>query len=211
MGHWFGPGSPEVRRALSRTDSVLTVIRQTIASYGLTDSLNLLVVSDHGMTPLNLKNPIDLDPVVAYYDTTATIVPAYATVSVYSNGGAIAPPPMIAGIDWMRPPPGPFSHRFGDWIGIPEKGKVFSLKGKTLTLAPGGHGYDSRDPDMWGICFGTGPDFKPGSVIGHVMGVDVYALCRYLTGLPSDPEADGSLEPFIPVLKSAAGSPSDRR
>lgn len=48
-GHMFGPDSPQMNKTLKKLDGDLAYLFQRINETGLSDELNVIVVSDHGM------------------------------------------------------------------------------------------------------------------------------------------------------------------
>ena len=54
-GHKYGPESSEVDNAVIEMDKLLGIITKKINSLPIKDSLNLVVLSDHGMTTIDSK------------------------------------------------------------------------------------------------------------------------------------------------------------
>jgi arylsulfatase A-like enzyme len=52
-GHNHGPASPQVDTAIARVDTLVGELLDGIAARGLTDRVNLIVVSDHGMVDVD--------------------------------------------------------------------------------------------------------------------------------------------------------------
>ncbi len=60
-GHRDGPDAPSVRAAVERVDRVLGQLRQGLERRGLADEINLILISDHGMTEVSRDRLIVLD------------------------------------------------------------------------------------------------------------------------------------------------------
>lgn len=67
-GHAFAPDSPQVDSAIARVDSMVGLLMDGIASRGLADRVNLVVVADHGMTAVSPDRVLFLDDYAAPSD-----------------------------------------------------------------------------------------------------------------------------------------------
>lgn len=56
VGHSFGPGSPEVQASVESMDQSLGYLMQQFDSLHLWDKVNLIVLSDHGMVSVDMRN-----------------------------------------------------------------------------------------------------------------------------------------------------------
>ena len=59
-GHKYGPRSPEVAQQVRVVDEVLGYLVDGVRSRGLDSTLNVIVVSDHGMTNISLDRMIEI-------------------------------------------------------------------------------------------------------------------------------------------------------
>lgn len=64
VGHDYGPDSPEMSEALRHVDASLGLLENGIRDLRLADRTTLVVVSDHGMTPVSDQRAIFLDDYV---------------------------------------------------------------------------------------------------------------------------------------------------
>src|SRR4029453_7374363 len=71
-GHANGPDSPEVRDAIVRDDAYIGRLVEGLTRRGLIDRVNLIVVSDHGMTAVDDTRVIGADDFVA---PTVVLIP----------------------------------------------------------------------------------------------------------------------------------------
>ncbi|GFF33631.1 uncharacterized pyrophosphatase/phosphodiesterase C725.05c [Aspergillus udagawae] len=60
-GHTFGPNSTEIRNTISQVDSMLAELMSGLRNRNLTDIVNLVIVSDHGMATTATERLIQLD------------------------------------------------------------------------------------------------------------------------------------------------------
>ncbi|KPI43461.1 putative pyrophosphatase/phosphodiesterase [Cyphellophora attinorum] len=63
-GHRYGPNSTEIRATIADVDSMLTMIVEGLVQRNLTEIVNLVVVSDHGMATTSTKRIIQLDELI---------------------------------------------------------------------------------------------------------------------------------------------------
>jgi predicted AlkP superfamily pyrophosphatase or phosphodiesterase len=64
MGHLAGPNSTEIRGTLADVDSMLTLLTEGLFARNLTEIVNMVVVSDHGMATTSTSRLIQLDDLV---------------------------------------------------------------------------------------------------------------------------------------------------
>jgi predicted AlkP superfamily pyrophosphatase or phosphodiesterase len=63
-GHKYGPNSTEIRGTISDVDSMLTMIVEGLVERNLTEIVNLVIVSDHGMATTSAKRIVQLDDII---------------------------------------------------------------------------------------------------------------------------------------------------
>lgn len=59
-GHAFSPSSQQERDMVLKVDSFVCELQQQVSRYGLDDRVNIIIVSDHGMETVCLRDVIDL-------------------------------------------------------------------------------------------------------------------------------------------------------
>ena len=57
-GHWFGPDSPEIVEKIREMDGILGYLMEKLEENKLTDKVNVIVTSDHGMFSVDVKNKV---------------------------------------------------------------------------------------------------------------------------------------------------------
>ena len=205
-GHDFSPDSPGTRDAVLRVDAVLGKLIDGLKKRGIWSDVNLIIVSDHGMTVEDPKNTIVLDllfdPGLAekvfwtpeivsifpnpgkedlIYKTLSDKLPAHA--KVYRKAE------MPARFHYSNSP------RIAPLLVLPDEGWTLITKAKLdeqkiegkVEALKGGHGYDNELPSMRAIFIAEGPAFKQGVVIEPFENVDVYNLLAKILGLKPAP------------------------
>jgi predicted AlkP superfamily pyrophosphatase or phosphodiesterase len=193
-GHDFGVESPELTRAARHLDDALGQVVAGVRTLGLEDRTSVVVVSDHGMTPLSYDRVIYLDELVDV-----------STVDVLEWGANLHLRPRDGDVDALyrrlhgkhraltvykrEQMPARFhfraSPRIPAIIGIPADGWVVS-SGQRLAereLGAGAHGYDPRDRNMQALFVAAGPAVRHGLVVEPFENVHVYELLCALLGL----------------------------
>ena len=203
-GHNFGPQDPRTREAFRNMDAQLHDLWDNIQQGPRKDSVNLIVVSDHGMTFVTPERKIEckryLNP--KWVERIEGNLPAqiychkgYAD-SVYNALKAI--PHMRV---WRKNEIPAYLHygtheNIGDVIADPQEGWLVT-DGKVK--AGGMHGYDPTYSDMQAIFRAMGPSFRHIDY-PHFPNVDVYALLCHLIGVTPAPN-DGNLNDINAILK----------
>lgn len=192
--HDYGPGSEELRQAVTLADSYLLRLLDGIDRLGFADQAYVVVVSDHGQAAWNEKPPfvlsehVDLDgfvirdhsSYVELYNTGATELQARQLVATinhsWHHGRAYTRREMPS--HWRVTE----DRRFADVVVMAEPGHaVISRPGRSINK--GNHGYDPAAPDMHGIFYAQGPALPPATVIDQVHSVDIYPLMAAALGL----------------------------
>src|SRR5690606_27452376 len=57
-GHQYGPTSPEVKASVKQIDAALTDLYKGLEERGIANSVNIIIVSDHGMTDISNNQTI---------------------------------------------------------------------------------------------------------------------------------------------------------
>ncbi|HEX7113384.1 MAG TPA: ectonucleotide pyrophosphatase/phosphodiesterase [Mizugakiibacter sp.] len=214
-GHWHGPDSPELSAALRDTDAALARLVDGLRRRGLYDRVNLVIVSDHGMTATSpaqtiyLDDLIDLSDVdVVTYDVPAELNPkpehaaavARALLAPHPHLRCYARDALPARLHYGSNP------RVAAIVCIPDDGWLVSTharQAKRKRALLGEHGYDNDDPAMRALFVAHGPDFRRGVVLPEFPNVDVYPLLAHLLGIRPQPN-DGDLTPLRGALAMPA-------
>jgi predicted AlkP superfamily pyrophosphatase or phosphodiesterase len=200
IGHKFGPDSPELIAAIKLQDDRIGTIMDRLRAEHL--AVNLVVVSDHGMTPVSPERVIllnrYLDPATVQIDFDGPVCglrPRSGDVAGLLQRLASLPHAKAWRVEDL---PARF-HVGGNprnppvWI-VPEEGweiytqaRLDSYQGR---FSKADHGYDPAFASMRGILIAQGPSFQSGGrVIDAVENIHVYnLLCAalHLTPAPND-------------------------
>jgi predicted AlkP superfamily pyrophosphatase or phosphodiesterase len=63
-GHKYGPNSTEIRGTIADADNMLTLLVEGLLARNLTEIVNIIVVSDHGMATTSTSRAIQLDDLI---------------------------------------------------------------------------------------------------------------------------------------------------
>lgn len=211
-GHRFGPDAPETRAAIARVDSAVTAIWRGIQTAGAASRVNLIVVSDHGMSSTSASRRIVLED---WLDSTsfrvveanpvATIIPApgreaeiVARLSRAGHLGVYRKAEIPARWHFRA------NARITPVVAVADEGWVISTRDRVRRLPDygngGAHGYDNALPVMQAVFVAAGPAFAQAKEVPRVRNVDVYALMAHILGLRPAPN-DGSLDSIRVVLR----------
>lgn len=216
-GHDFGPDSPQVNDALRRVDDALGYLTAQLRRRGLYESMNLVVVSDHGManvppgnivfadqeTDLNALDAVSFGvmatfnpkPGVDVSKAVARLLGPHEHMTCYRKED------LPARLDYGRNPRVPAYICLADtgWAIISHE----ALAKRTTPMSRGEHGYDNLDPNMRALFVARGPAFAHGATIAPFPNVDVYPLLAHLLGFEPLPN-DGNLDAVKGLLAPAA-------
>jgi predicted AlkP superfamily pyrophosphatase or phosphodiesterase len=218
-GHAHGPDSEEVNRAAAQVDAAIGRLREGLASRGLLQDANLVIVADHGMAAVPPDHRIYLDDYIA---------PAEVSVVTAGAVAELAPAPgadtrrLMAARDHMRcSPKGELPARFHyganpripPVVCVAQVGWIITTREAAArhpeTGVIGEHGYDNAAPEMAALFVAHGPAFRRGMVAPPFDNVDVEPLLAHLLRVASPP-VDGSLAPVGAMLQPsdpAGGGP----
>ena len=199
-GHRYGHDSPELVAAVKLLDTRVGALVARLEREGI--AANLIVVSDHGMTPcdadrvLLLDDYLDLATVQIDFDETCVGLRPLAGSDVAALMQALAklPPqakayraeelPVRFHVDAANPRVPPV------WIVPAEGWQVMRRSLYNIVRASflkGQHGYDPALTAMHGIFIAHGPAFKAGVVLEPVENVHLYNLLCATLGLKAAP------------------------
>lgn len=208
-GHEFGPDAPQTDSAIARVDTQVGALVAGLAARGLAGRVNLIVVSDHGMSATSPERRIYLDD---YLDLSRVIVVDWSPVA------AITPRPGYEDSAYARlrgahpqlavyhkaevPARLHFNQhpRITPIVAIAADGWSVTARGRRQYGPGGNHGSDPELPSMGALFIAAGPAFRRGAVVEPFGAVHVYALMAHITGLPPASH-DGSLDSVRALLR----------
>ncbi|MCX7612240.1 MAG: ectonucleotide pyrophosphatase/phosphodiesterase [Ignavibacterium sp.] len=211
-GHKYGPKSEETNNAVKTVDSILGHLINGLKDIGIADSVNLIVLSDHGMTSTPSTKVINIEeiisnpqikifgkgPFVHLYGKKNDLDDAYKKLLNSKKNFSVYYKSEIPEYFNFKNNP-----MIGDIFVLADLGYSLLtnkdiIKDKEYTK--GNHGYDNNNIDMHGIFYAMGPSFKKGYKVGTIKNVNIYPLlCELLNIIPNQ-NIDGKLEEIEFIL-----------
>lgn len=209
-GHRYGPNSPELVRALESVDASLGRLLRGFEQRGLTDRINVIVTSDHGMAETSRQRVVFVDDLVTPAD--GEIVDLNPTLGVWPRPGReeavytklVAAHPRLSVYRRANTP----EHwqyrnheRIPPIVGVVDEGwsvmrraSVMEAFAANIRRVGGNHGYDPHVKSMQALFVAVGPAFRANVVVPPFENVDVYELmCRILGVQPARNDGDPAI------------------
>jgi predicted AlkP superfamily pyrophosphatase or phosphodiesterase len=209
-GHDFGPESAETKAAVQLVDGYIADLVAAVNSTGL--AVNFILVSDHGMTQVDQKNPIKTPASIdkqkfkistsgsmiqLYANEASAILPLYAKLKASAVDYEVYLKKDVPKRLHYRPKDDRFN-RIGDLVLLAKWPKVFA----DWKVNPGFHGFDpSTVPDMKATFYAWGPAFKQGLQVPAFKNVEVYDVVTQILGLNKTSKTDGTGKVAKKILK----------
>ena len=214
-GHHFGPDSPETEKAIHLVDAAIGRLVEKVKQLGL-ENVNYLFVSDHGMTKVDVENPIAIPKLLfnkARFDfyNSQTLMRVVVKnpdeiKSVYQELKKNKTADYEVFLNRKFPKKLNFSlkddryDRIGQIILVPKAPKIFLEEGQRTSL--GKHGYNPYEvPEMKASFIAFGPAFKQGKIIGEFQNVNIYPIVTDILKLKITEPIDGRQKVAKEVLK----------
>ena len=211
--HAVGPAGARTDTAIAAVDSAVGALVAGIARLGLTDVVNVVVVSDHGMAPTAPDRVIYLDDYVSLdslevidWSPVAAIAPLPGKAAYVYRQLKDANPHLAvyrradvpARLHFNANP------RITPIVGIADEGWTIMSRtqGALYNWAAnkGAHGYDNLLSSMGALFVAAGPAFKRGLTVPAFQNIHVYPLLAALLGVSPAP-VDGSLDSVRVLLR----------
>ena len=203
VGHVFGPDSDELNAELRVLDATIKQLNNGLVERGIQNQVNLIIVSDHGMTTTSPDRVIFLDDLLP--DGYAHIVSYGVLTGIVPKRGHGRDTEAILLRDhenmrcWRKSQlPERFhygkNNRVPALLCLANRGWVISNRAAMAAQARfnyGEHGYDIDEPEMRALFIAHGPAFHDGLVLPPIDNVDVYPLLTRLLGIQPEPN-DGN-------------------
>jgi predicted AlkP superfamily pyrophosphatase or phosphodiesterase len=211
-GHRHGPDSPEVTARVRSIDRLLGAFLRDVSRLPCAPRLNLMVVSDHGMT--SRRGRLDVQGELSRHHVTARTLASGGTANVYlrrssDRARAIDALRQLSG---LRVYPGEalprelhyrFPGRTGDLVLLAPLG--VDLGGESAGSPDAGagvHGFRGTEDEMGGIFFGWGPAFARGRRLSRIQAVDVYSIGCLVLGLRPARDTQGEVPEGLLTLRA---------
>ncbi|MFH1196406.1 MAG: ectonucleotide pyrophosphatase/phosphodiesterase [bacterium] len=214
-GHEYGPNSPEINDAIKTLDGNLDSLYKGITALGLKDSINVILISDHGMTEVSLDRLINLEtilsgldfsaydngPVVMIFPDESSTSEIYDRLKQNENHYKVYLKDNIP--DYYHFSKHPF---IAPIILIADLGWTIvdnlNFMKEHFYSAKGNHGYPVDEIDMHGIFIAEGPAFRKGLKTGTLWNIDIYPLLCKIFGIEPRSNIDGNLERIEFILNT---------
>jgi len=198
--HSYGPVSVQTGKMISRLDSLIGVLRTKLSALPEAKKIDLIILSDHGMSAVSYERYIDLK----------SLVPARMISSISGGNPVYLINPSDGKKDsvlfllnkstglkaWSKSQL-PQKWHYGTNPRIPEIVVVadsswsIGTRPDASSVRGGAHGYDNSNSDMFSIFYAAGPSFKRNYTFKELNNVDIYNLiCRVLNIIPAKNDGD---------------------
>ena len=210
-GHEYGPNSQETILQIERMDNVLGDLISKTNNLSISSKLNIIIVSDHGMTDVYPEKTIDLS---SYTDLSSLdVTGAGPTVFISSNSKKLLKRTYNdlkniknAKIYLKNKIPQRFHYRnhvrIPDILIVADEGWSLMPLGHGSYNPKGSHGYDNRLDNMKAIFIANGPSFKSGYTRDEFENIHIYPLVAHILGIEPFEKIDGDLEKVKDLLSN---------
>ncbi|MDX1740701.1 MAG: ectonucleotide pyrophosphatase/phosphodiesterase, partial [Rhodothermales bacterium] len=202
-GHRYGVDDPRTAESVREIDGVLGQLFAGLRTRGLFEHINIIVVSDHGMTDLSPDRVIFLDdylgpddaevidwsPVLALRPKSLSLDSLFRRLSdAHPNLAVYRREELPSRLHYSDHP------RIAPLIGIADEGWSIGRRSRfdERYYQGANHGYDNALESMQGILVAHGPAFERGKRIPSVENIHLYELMADILGVEPAPN-DGSL------------------
>ena len=209
-GHESGPDSPALPQAVLQIDAAMGRLLDGLDARGLTDRVNVIVVADHGMSPISPDSVVALDEYFAP-DALLRTTGGNPDLGLWPRPGledsvvrALAgknPHLMV----WRRDSiPERFHYRASSRIppvlalalpGWSVARRRSDVASRPAQFSGGTHGYDDTVTVMRALFVAAGPAFRQGAMAAPFRNIHIYDLIAGILGLapaPNDGSADST-------------------
>jgi len=213
-GHKFGPNSDSINWAINQMDLTTKYLLEEINKTDIKDSLNIIFVSDHGMTEISPEWTINVDDILNGLSyKTQNSGPVMFIDTKKENQQKI--------FDLLKKNENHYKaykkseipeyfhynkHPFiSEIVLIADLGWSLIDKNSNKDYSNGevrgNHGYDNRNIEMHGFFLAKGPAFKSGYKTGTIKNIDIYPLLCKIFNIEPRQNIDGDLERIGHILK----------
>ena len=211
-GQKYGPRSKENKLMVESVDRTIGNILNKLKTLTIYKKLNVILVSDHGMTEIDKTKKIVLSKYIdtkkikmegsgaytlLYSDKNNEIEKSYLKLKQLSNIDVYKKENIPDKWRFKR------HHRIKDILIVAKEGWTIlkdNLEGSYYFYSKAAHGYDNDLQSMQAIFFAQGPAFKKDYTISSINNIDIYPLIAHILNIKSYHEIDGKLENVINLL-----------
>ena len=215
VSHRYGPEAPETFASIREVDARIGDLVAGIEKRGLSDRVDLVIVSDHGMAEVGPDRVVYVEDYVELEEGEAFELGAILQIYphegredlIYKALHGASPhlaiyrreeiPEHYHLRDHPRTPP---------ILGVPDVGWEVATRSVMQkyrgSMLKGDHGQDPGDPRMHGLFVASGPAIRSGVVIERFEAVEIYNLLTAILGLQPAPN-DGDSRHLDEILLTA--------
>ena len=204
-GHDYGPNSEQTNDAIKYLDTATGYLFDQLKEINLYDSLDVIFVSDHGMTEISPERVINIEKIVGNYKCNYNdngpfmqvepakddLMKVYDVLKKNENHYKVyLKKNMPVYFHYSK---SPFIYSI---IIVADLGwsLVTNTNSDWIKKAKGNHGYDNNQMNMHGIFLAEGPHFKKGYRTGTLWNIDIYPLLCKIFNIYPRSNIDGKLE-----------------
>lgn len=189
-GHRFAADSPELRKAIAEVDERIGQLVSGLAE--LHQPANIVVVSDHGMTPADPAKVVDLTTLIDAPSMIPVEMGMYATIEPAAGTDDRVFDALVGAHDhvtcWRKSDVPERLHfgrnpRVAAIVCLPEIGWTLIVGTPRYPVEGGNHGGDNADPAVLAVFVAAGPAIGARGAVPRVDNVDVYPLLARLIGV----------------------------
>jgi predicted AlkP superfamily pyrophosphatase or phosphodiesterase len=209
-GHQLGPDAPAMQNSVTEVDQAIARLLAGLDRLALRERANLVIVSDHGMSPTSPDRVIFLEDLVDLASVEVEATGTYA--GVRPKPGTRTAAALAEAIRAKAPPhlqvyerghlPDRFHYDHNDRIPavmlVPDDQWCVEVKvgwpARAVNYEKGNHGWDNATPNMGALFIGNGPAFRRGAELPDMENIHVYnLLCAVLGVQPAPNDGDQRL------------------
>ena len=218
-GHEYGNNSVEVQHAVHDIDDVIGYLITRLKNE-ITEPVNLILVSDHGMTPAGDENAIPMNRVIPEQLSTqkgVLVVNGHTQLNIYfdkniKNDDRTSIFNQLSNDATAQYQVFQKGHYPNHWHFNQSQAVIpdlivnaqppFTFVSKGKHASAGTHGYDPKgNNDLAAIFIASGPNFKQGLIIEPFENVHVFPLITQLLGIKNPENIDGNVDVLSNILK----------
>jgi len=213
-GHRYGPNSEELNKSIQRLDSLVGYIYTNLEEINMADSVNVIFVSDHGMTEISPERTINIENFLKGLDYKLGGVKTFAMIEPSEKEFDEVYNQLKNNQDHYRVY---LKNDIPEYIHFKNNDFIYSiilvadlgwsivdnqsLESMIKSEDKGNHGYEKENLDMHGLFIANGPAFKNDFRTGTIWNIDIYPLLCKIFNIKSNPSIDGKLERVEFLLK----------
>ncbi len=210
--HRSGPRGADTWAVVSELDNVLGKLMTGLEQLDIYNQMNLIVLSDHGMTEISPERTIDLNE---YANLKGIAQEGTGTFSFLYDGPKwrrqqaykkLKKAPHLQ-VYWKNEIPERWhyrdNYRIKDMLLVAEEGWSILNKDKPEAGHYSGatHGYDNDLWSMQALFIADGPAFKDGYTRGTFENVNVYPIIAEILGIEPYEKIDGDVENVMDIFR----------